>query len=228
MTYHVEISSTPEFKAYMRTKEKLGGFDNTWNMLKMEAEKKPQDLSITIIDTEYTMRDSFKRATTNKYVDDQILNIFFSYMNREISNGSNESMLSIHCYTTHFLTKLFQEDETLNYTKVSQWCPKDEEGRSEHFFERCSILSSGLYPKTLVFYHGVPKKNMDYLYSMNNHPHAGLYYAIIQYLQREYEQYYPAKFWSDFGWQFHQRVVRKQVNTINCGLYACMIFYFLA
>jgi hypothetical protein len=42
---------TPEFKAYEGTKETLGGFDKIWNMLKREAEKKLQDLSITIIDT---------------------------------------------------------------------------------------------------------------------------------------------------------------------------------
>jgi hypothetical protein len=53
MTYVTDISSTPEFKAYEGTKEKLGGFDKMWNMLKKEAEKNPQYLSITIIDTEY-------------------------------------------------------------------------------------------------------------------------------------------------------------------------------
>jgi hypothetical protein len=45
-------------------------------MLKKEAEKKPQDLSITIIDTEYMMRDSLKRNVTEKYVDDKLLNTF--------------------------------------------------------------------------------------------------------------------------------------------------------
>jgi hypothetical protein len=36
-----------------------------WNVLKKEAEKKPQDLKIiTIIGTAYTIRDSLKRATT--------------------------------------------------------------------------------------------------------------------------------------------------------------------
>jgi Ulp1 family protease len=49
-----------------------------------------------------------------------------------------------------------------------------------------------------------------------------LYYAIIQYLQREYEQYYRGEFWSDFGWQFRQKAVRKQVNTIDYGVYVCM------
>jgi hypothetical protein len=58
------------------TKEKLGGFNKMWNMLKKEAEKKPQDLIITIIDTEYMTRDSLKRAVTKKFVDDQLLNTF--------------------------------------------------------------------------------------------------------------------------------------------------------
>jgi Ulp1 family protease len=93
-------------------------------MLKREAEKKPQDSSITIIDTEYMTRYSLKRAATEKYLDDQLLNTFSSYMNRENRNGSNESMLPIHCYTTHFLTKLFQEDEKFNYTKVARWSQK--------------------------------------------------------------------------------------------------------
>jgi hypothetical protein len=57
MTYIADISSTPYFKAYEGTQEKLGGFDKMWNMLKKEAEKKPQDLSITIIDTQYMKRD---------------------------------------------------------------------------------------------------------------------------------------------------------------------------
>jgi hypothetical protein len=42
MTYITYTSSTPEFKVYEGTKEKLGGFDKMWNMLKNEAEKKPQ------------------------------------------------------------------------------------------------------------------------------------------------------------------------------------------
>jgi hypothetical protein len=41
-----------------------------WNMLKREAEKKPQYLCITIIETEYMTRDSLKRAATKKYLDD--------------------------------------------------------------------------------------------------------------------------------------------------------------
>jgi Ulp1 family protease len=106
------------------TKEKLGGFDKMWNMLKKEAEKKPQDLSITVKDTEYMTRDSLKRAATEKYVDDQLLNNFFSYMNRVSRNCRNEYLLSIHCYTTHFLTKLFQEDDKFDYTKVARWCRK--------------------------------------------------------------------------------------------------------
>jgi hypothetical protein len=94
-----------------------------WNMLKKEAEKNTQDLSITIIKTEYIMsRDSLKRAATEKYLDDQLLKPFSSYMNRESRNGRNESLLSIHCYTTHFLTKLFQEDEKFDYIKVARWC----------------------------------------------------------------------------------------------------------
>jgi Ulp1 family protease len=107
--------------------------------------------------------------------------------------------------------------------------PKDEEGRSEYFFERCSILSSDFFPHTLVFARGIPlEKRMDYLDSMISHPHQGVYYAIIQYLQREYEQYYPGGFWSDFGWKFRQLAVRKQVNTIDCSVYVCMNFYFIA
>jgi hypothetical protein len=97
-------------------KVKLGGFDKMWNMLKKEAENKPQDLSITIIGKEYMTRDSLKRDATEKCLDYQLLNTFVSYMNREIRNGSNESFLSIHCYTTHFLAKLFQEDEKFDYT----------------------------------------------------------------------------------------------------------------
>jgi hypothetical protein len=64
------------------TKEKLEGFYSMWNMMKTKAEKKPQHLSITIIDTKYVTRDSLNRAATKKYVDDQLLNTFFSYMNR--------------------------------------------------------------------------------------------------------------------------------------------------
>jgi hypothetical protein len=70
------------------------------------------------------MRDSLKRTATEKYVDDQLLNTCFGYMNRESRNGSNESLLSINCYTTHFLTKLFQEDEKFDYTKVARWRQK--------------------------------------------------------------------------------------------------------
>jgi hypothetical protein len=156
MKYFTDISSTPEFKAYEGTKEKLGGFDKMWNILKKESEKNPQDLSTTIIDTEYMVRDSLKRAATEKYLDDQLLNTFFSYMNRDSRNGSNESLLSIHCYTTHFLTNLFQEDEKFHYTKVSRWCRKMRRADHNIFFERCYILSREFYPHTLVFAHGVP------------------------------------------------------------------------
>jgi Ulp1 family protease len=72
------------------------------------------------------------------------------------------------------------------------------------------------------------EKYMDYLDSMNSHPQASLYYAIIQYIQREYKHYYPGEFWSDFGWQFLQKAVRKQVNTIDYGFYVCMNVYFIA
>jgi hypothetical protein len=39
MTYFTGISSTPEFKFkfYEGTKEKIGGFDKMWNMLKKES-----------------------------------------------------------------------------------------------------------------------------------------------------------------------------------------------
>jgi hypothetical protein len=122
MAYLTDISSTPEFKAYEGTMEKLGGFDNMWNKVKKEAEKKPQDLNITIIGTDYMPIYSLKRAATEKYLDDQqLLNTFFSYMNRESRNGSNEPLLSINCKTAHFLTKLFQEDEKIDYTKVARW-----------------------------------------------------------------------------------------------------------
>jgi hypothetical protein len=47
ITYFTDISSTPELKAYEGTKEQLRGFDKMWNMMKKEAENKPQDLSIT-------------------------------------------------------------------------------------------------------------------------------------------------------------------------------------
>jgi Ulp1 family protease len=50
------------------------------------------------------------------------------------------------------------------------------------------------------------QKRMDYLDSMNSHPHKGVYYTIIQYFQIEYEEYYSGEFWLDFGWQFHQMV----------------------
>jgi Ulp1 family protease len=71
------------------------------------------------------------------------------------------------------------------------------------------------------------EKCMDYLDSMNSHPHKGMHYVIIQYLQREYEQYYPGGFWSDFVWHFRQMAVRKQANTIDCGVYVCMNVYFI-
>jgi hypothetical protein len=95
-----------------------------WNMLKKEAEKKPQDLSITITNKEYMTRDSLNMATTEKYLDDQLLNIFSRYMNRESRDGRHESLLSMHCYTTYLLTKLFREDEKFEYTKVARWCQK--------------------------------------------------------------------------------------------------------
>jgi Ulp1 family protease len=69
---------------------------------------------------------------------------------------------------------------------------------------------------------------MDYLDSINSHPHQGVYYAIIQYLLREYEQYYQGEFWSDFGWHLRQLAVRKKVNTIDYGVYFCMNVYFIA
>ena len=72
------------------------------------------------------------------------------------------------------------------------------------------------------------EKRMDYLDSLNYHPHDGVYYAIIQYLQKEYEQYYPGESWSDFAWKMHQVAVRKQVNDIDCGVYVCMNVYLLA
>jgi hypothetical protein len=108
--------------------------------------------------------------------------------------------------------------------------PRDEEGRSEHYFERSSILSSEFcqYPLVYLLMMYPLEKRMDYLDSMNSHPHAGLYRAIIQYLIREYEQYYPGGFWSDVGWQFRQKAVRKQVNIIGCGVYVCMNVYFIA
>jgi hypothetical protein len=35
---------------------------------------------------------------------------------------------------------------------------------------------------------GVPsRKRMDYIDSINSHPHQGVYYDIIQYIQRGYE-----------------------------------------
>jgi hypothetical protein len=46
MKYFTDISSIPESKAYRGTKEKLGGFDKMWNMLKKEAEKKTHDLDV--------------------------------------------------------------------------------------------------------------------------------------------------------------------------------------
>jgi hypothetical protein len=93
-------------------------------MLKKEAEKKLQDLSIAIIGTEYMTRDSLKRSATKKYVDDQILNTFSSYMNREHRNGSTKSLLPIHCYTTNLLTNFLKEDEKFDNTKVARWCRK--------------------------------------------------------------------------------------------------------
>jgi hypothetical protein len=64
MTQVTDTSSMPAFKAYEGTTKKLVCFDKIWNMLKKEAEKKPQYLSITTIGTYYVMRDSLKRATT--------------------------------------------------------------------------------------------------------------------------------------------------------------------
>jgi hypothetical protein len=37
MAYFTDISSTPEFKVYEGTKQKLVGFDKMWNMLKNEV-----------------------------------------------------------------------------------------------------------------------------------------------------------------------------------------------
>jgi hypothetical protein len=51
---------------------------------KEEAEKKPQDLRITIIGKEYMMINSLKRTATEKYVDDQLLNTFLSTLCLEI------------------------------------------------------------------------------------------------------------------------------------------------
>jgi hypothetical protein len=42
MAYLTDISSMPEFKAYEGTKEKLGGFDNMWNMLKRKQKRSPK------------------------------------------------------------------------------------------------------------------------------------------------------------------------------------------
>jgi hypothetical protein len=94
--YHVYSSSTTEFKAYMRTKEKLGGFDNMWKILKMEAEKKTHHVHIAIIDIELATRNSLKRAATHIYLNDELLNTFFSYMNSKHRNDAHESILSIH------------------------------------------------------------------------------------------------------------------------------------
>ena len=96
MNYLTDISSTPEFKAYKETKENHGGFDKMWNVMKLEAFREPQNDHVAIIGTEFMTRDSLKRAATGKYLDDQFLNTFLSYMNRESRNGNNESMLSIH------------------------------------------------------------------------------------------------------------------------------------
>jgi Ulp1 family protease len=201
MTYFTDISSTPEFKTYEGTKEKLGGFDKMWNMLKKEAEKKPQYLSITIIDTEYMTRDSLKRAATKKCLDYQLLNTFSSYTNRESRNGRNKSLLSINCYTTHFITKLFQEDENFDYTKAARWCRKMRR-EDQNIFLKDALFFPGIFFHihwSLIVVYPLDKR-MGYLDSINSHPHAGLYYAIIQYLQKEYEQYYPGEYWSDFGW----------------------------
>jgi hypothetical protein len=43
---------------------------------------------------------------------------------------------------------------------------------------------------------------INYLNPINYHPHAGLYYSIIQYLQREYEQYYAGDFCQILGGNF--------------------------
>jgi Ulp1 family protease len=206
MTYLTDMSSTPEFKAYEGTKKQLGGFDKMWNMLKKEAEKKPQDLSITIIDTEYMTRYSLKRAATEKYLDDQLLNTFSSYTNRESRNGRTESLLSIHCYTTHFLTKLFQEDEKFDYTKVAQWCRKRRR-EDQNMFLKDTLFFPVNFVNThwslLVVY--PLEKRMAFLDSINSHPHAGFYYAIIQYLQREYEQYYSGNFRQTLAGNFAKR-----------------------
>jgi Ulp1 family protease len=187
MSYFTDISSTPEFKAYKGTKEKFGGFDRMWNMPKKEVEKKPQDLSITIIDTEYMTVDSLKRAATEKYLDDQLLKTFFSYMNRESRNGSNESLLSIHFYTTHFLTKLFQEDDKFHYTNIARWSRKTRRADQNIFLKNALFFSVNFIHKhwSLIMVYPLEKR-MNYIDFMNAHPRKGVYYAIIQYLQREY------------------------------------------
>jgi hypothetical protein len=42
MKYVTDISSTPEFKAYERTKEQLRGFDKMWNILKRNQKRSPK------------------------------------------------------------------------------------------------------------------------------------------------------------------------------------------
>jgi Ulp1 family protease len=145
--------------------------------------------------------DSLKRDGSETYLDYQLLNTFFSYMNRESRNVSNESLLAIHCYTTYFLTKLFQEDKKFDYTKVARWCRKMRRAVQNIFLKDALFFPVNFihsHWSLLVVY--PLEKCMDYLESMNSHPHQGVYYAIIQYLQREYEKYYPGEFWSDFGW----------------------------
>jgi hypothetical protein len=65
MTYFTDVSSTPEFKTYEGTKKKVGGFDKMWNMPKKEAGKKPQDLSITIIDRDVSISIDFLNSSNS-------------------------------------------------------------------------------------------------------------------------------------------------------------------
>jgi Ulp1 family protease len=130
-----------------------------------------------------------KRAATEKYLDDQLLNTFYSYMNRESRNGRNKSLLSIYFYATHFLIKSFEEDEKLDYTNVARWWRKMRREDQNIFLKDAIFFSVNFFHIhwSLLVVHPLDKC-MDYLYSMDSHPHAGLHYAIIQYLQREYEQ----------------------------------------
>jgi Ulp1 family protease len=102
-------------------------------------------------------RDSLKRAATEKYLDDQLLNTFSRYMNRESRNGRNESLLSIHCYTTHLLTKLFQEDEKFDYTKVARWCRKMRREDQNIFLKDALFFPVNfVHTHCMVFARGVP------------------------------------------------------------------------